>query len=304
LPLQLWLLNSLALLQKHLRVLQFVGANEKGYVPVERTRGQTKRSKGFIGEGQAEWFGTEYLKWLLIFGDEKESVVIAATFPQQLDRDLSEKMKASILTATWDRKKDVSPTEDLNFRVDAKGELKLAKRVANLLVFSKGGIFPSKDVDDPIFIVGQSVSKMEMGNPEEFAKARILQTAEITDVEIEQSNKVTIDHLSGYEIVAKAKDKASARPMLVYQVMLFDAQTYFLMQGLISDTNHQLNLEVFKEMARTFHRKIISYTSRVMCGRSITKPADGAAACFSSNLNPSRWNADRAPQLKAGVRRP
>jgi hypothetical protein len=210
---------------------------------------------GLLVKVKQNAFGTEYLKWLLIFGDEKESVMIAATFPKELDGDLSEKMKASILTATWDRKKDVSPTEGLNFRVDEKGELKLAKRIANLLAFSKRGIFPSKDVDDPVFIVGQSVSKMEIGNPEGFAKARILQTAEIKDVEIEQSNKVTIDHLNGYEIVAKGKDKASARPMVVYQVMLFDGQSYFLMQGLISDRNRQLNLELFKEMARTFHRK-------------------------------------------------
>jgi len=31
--------------------------------------------------------------------------------------------------------------------------------------------------------------------------------------------------------------------------------------------------------------------------------ADGAIASFSSNLFPSALNADRAPQLKAGVRR-
>lgn len=43
--------------------------------------------------------------------------------------------------------------------------------------------------------------------------------------------------------------------MVVYQVMLFEQQTYFLIQGLISNRNRQPYLKVFKEMARTFKRK-------------------------------------------------
>jgi hypothetical protein len=43
--------------------------------------------------------------------------------------------------------------------------------------------------------------------------------------------------------------------MAVYQVMLFENQSYFLTQGLISDRNRESNLKVFKEMAKTFKRK-------------------------------------------------
>jgi len=210
---------------------------------------------GLLVQAKQNAFGTEYLKWLLIFGDEKESVMITASFPKELGGELSKRMKASILTATWNREKNVSLTEGLNFTVDEKGELKIAKRIANLLMFTSSGIFPSKDVDAPVFIVGQSVSKVEIVNPEEFANARIRQTATITNFDIEQSNRVTIDNLNGYEIVAKGKDKASGQSMLVYQVLLFEEQSYYLMQGLVRDINRQPNLEIFKGMARTFKRK-------------------------------------------------
>lgn len=199
-------------------------------------------------------YETVFLKWLLILGDEKETAMITATFPKMYEAELSEKLKASVLTAIWDRKKDVTPTEGLNFTVEEKGELKLSKRFSNMLMFTKNGVFPSKDVNDPLFIVGQSISKTAIPDNEEYAKARVLQISQIKDIKIEQSNKITIDNLNGYEIVANGKDTKSGQPMLIYQIMLFEEQNYFLVQGLVSNENRQSNLEVFKQMARTFKR--------------------------------------------------
>jgi hypothetical protein len=200
-------------------------------------------------------YDTDYLKWLLVFGDEKETVMIAATFPKQFGTKLSEVMKTSIFTATWDKGKIVSPTEGLTFAVSEKGELKIAKRFSNMLLYTQSGSIPKKSIDDPLFIVGQSVSKIETDDIESFAKSHILQTDSVTGVEIELSNKMSIDNLNGYEIVAKAKDSKSGEPMFIYQTMLFDAQGYYLMLGMVSDRQRQAYLTVFREMAGTFKRK-------------------------------------------------
>lgn len=211
--------------------------------------------RGVLVQVKQNAFGTEYLKWIVIFGDEKESVLVAATFPKEHENDLSERMRASILSASWDREKNISPTEGLSFTFSEKGELKLAKRIANLLTFTKSGIFPSKAVDDPIFIIGQAISKIEVDDVEGFAKSRIGKTASVTGIEIEQSNTVIIDNLNGYEIVARGKDLDSGQPMVIYQTMLFEGQSYYIMQGLISGKQRQKYLTVFKEMAGSFKRK-------------------------------------------------
>lgn len=199
-------------------------------------------------------YGTNFLKWLLVFGDEKETAMITATFQKQHEAELSEKMKASVLTATWDTKKEVSPTEGLSFTIEERGELKLSKRFSNMLIFTKHGIFPSKTADDPLLVVGQSISKTAIPDNEQYAKARVIQITQVKDVEIEKLSKITLDDLDGYEIVAKGKDNKSGQAMLVYQVMLFEEQHYFLMQGLVSDKNRQSNLDVFRDMTRTFKR--------------------------------------------------
>lgn len=210
---------------------------------------------GLLFKVEQTAYETDFLKWLLVLGDDKETVMITATFPKKYEAELSEKMRASVLTSVWDRKKTVTPLEGLNFTIEEKGELKLSKRFSNMLMFTKNGIFPSKDVDDPLFIVGQSISKTAIPNNEEYAKARVLQISQIKDVKIEQSNKIIIDNLSGYEIIANGKDNKSEKPVAVYQVMLFEEQSYYLIQGLVGNNNRQSNLEIFKDMARTLKRK-------------------------------------------------
>jgi hypothetical protein len=203
-------------------------------------------------------FGTDILKWILIFGDEKESVLIVAAFPKEFEKKLSAEMKTSIFTASWDRAKNVSPTEGLNFTISEKTGLKFAKRVSNSLLFNKSGVIPSKSTDDPLFIVGQSISKFEIDadDTEEFSRSRILQNDSVTEIEIEYSKKMTIDNLNGYEILARGKDVKSGQMMTIYQIMLFESQSYYLMVGLVTENQRQAYLTVFKEMAESFKRKL------------------------------------------------
>lgn len=178
--------------------------SKRGMVLLKKQRVVVGGQTGILAQVKQIFPEAEYLKWLLLFGDGKKSVLITAAFPKELESQLSEAMKASILTARLDSQKNVPPTEGLNFSITEKGGLKLANRMANLLAYSRDGIFPSKDLNDPIFVVGQSLREIDIADAEAFVKARVRQTAEVTDVEIEQSNKVTIDNLKGYEIVAKA----------------------------------------------------------------------------------------------------
>ena len=210
---------------------------------------------GVLAQVSQTMGGTEYLKWLFAIGDEQDTLFVVAVFPKASELKLSEKLKASILSVRWDKKKPIELTEGLNFSIAPSGDLKLARRMSNALAFTKNGVFPSKDIDDPFFLVAQSLARTVLADPEGFARARVLQTSEVTDVEIETTQKITIDALNGYEIVATAKDKASNKPMAIYQVILFEEPGYFIMGGLVSERNRESFLKVFEAMAKTFKRK-------------------------------------------------
>ncbi len=231
------------------------GAAKRGMIVVDKQAVTINGHSGVLLRIKQNASGIEFLKWLLVFGDEKESVMVTAAFPKQFEDTLSGKMKASILTAKWNKELNVPFTEGLNFVVVEKGDLKFAKRISNLLLYSKGGIFPSKSVDNPVFVVGSSFSRFAIDEREKFAEKRITQSDTVQDIQIEQSSGVIIDDLRGYELSAKGKDVKSGELMVVYQVLLFEEQTYYIIQGLVSEKEKQDYLATFKDMARSFKRK-------------------------------------------------
>jgi hypothetical protein len=114
--------------------------------------------------------GVDFLKWVLIFGDEAESVMVTATFPQDLEDKLSEPLKQSVLTTRRDQNLAASTDEGLDYLVKEQGALKLAQRFSNGLLFTKAGIFPSRSVNDPVFVVAPSIAEQTIADPEAFAK--------------------------------------------------------------------------------------------------------------------------------------
>jgi hypothetical protein len=133
--------------------------------------------------------------------------------------------------------------------------MKLAKRMANMLVYTKGGVMPAEGEDVPLFVVGQSISKVNVEDPESLAKLSLLQNDSVADIEIEQSTKVLIHSLSGYEIIARGLEKKSKQPTVIYQTMLFENQNYYIMLGMVGSEQRESYLPVFKEMAESFSRK-------------------------------------------------
>ena len=227
----------------------------RGMILLHKQKVMVGRYSGFLFHIKQLVSDTEYVKWLLLFGEGQESVMIAANLPKALEKDLSPKMKASILTATWDRDKQVSPTDGLNFTLAEKGDIRFAKRMVETLLYTKNAVFPSKSPDDPLFIVGRTVRKVQVEDKQQFAKTRISQTASVKLTDIGEATEIAIDGLSGYEILAKAIDLSSGTPMMVYQVILYGDQTYYLMQGLISSSRGPEYVAVFREMAQTFKLK-------------------------------------------------
>ena len=200
-------------------------------------------------------YGTQFLKWMLALGDENEVVLITATFPKESEKKFSQALRQSVLSAKWNKSQSVAADKGLNFSVSEKGAFKLAKRISNALLYTDSPVFPNKSPDAPLFIVAPSFGRPSTGDQKASAEARVFQIAGVINIGVVDPQPVTIDGLSGYEIVTSGKDKETGRPVSVYQVMLFDDGAYYLMQGLVSAGQAAKYLDTFKEMARSFKRR-------------------------------------------------
>jgi hypothetical protein len=199
--------------------------------------------------------GQVFLKWSLVFGDDRKTTMVTATSPMAAARELSARLKAAVLSTRLDRVSHVDPRADLPFTLAASPKLKLTPGINRTLAYTKDGVIPAKSPKDPLFIVAPSVGKVVTRDKQQFAERRLHQTAQTKRLAAKTTDAVNIDGLDGYESLANAEDAESGTPLFVYQVILFDSSSYVLMQGLVGTELRDEYLPEFKRMARSFQRK-------------------------------------------------
>jgi hypothetical protein len=198
--------------------------------------------------------GVEFLKWMGIFGDDKGTCLVTASFPKSAEASLLTPLKTAVLGAQASGA-PVDPLAGLTFRISPTNDLQLAKVIGNNMLFSKGGVFPVKSQDIPIFIAAASASQgLNIPDKRLFAEARLQKVAKLTNVRVKSTEPISADGLDGFESTADATETTSNANMFVYQVILFDADGYFVMQGIASDEVGRAQLPTMKLMARSFKK--------------------------------------------------
>jgi hypothetical protein len=197
-----------------------------------------------------------YLKWMVITGNEKETVLVTATFPEEMKARLSSAMEQSALSVQWDAEAKIDPLAGLNFSFNDDPSLRFARRISNGVMLTKDDALPGKPNNDPFFIIGPSVSQVEISDIRQFAERKLMQTEKATGIIIKKQSDVTIAGLSGREIVAEAQwNDLSDAPMIIYQVLLLDGENYFIMQGFAPREEQEKYLAVFTRIAKSFRKK-------------------------------------------------
>jgi hypothetical protein len=81
--------------------------------------------------------GTTYLKWIVATGTEKETVLITATFREAVKLKWSTALEKAVLSAQWNDAVEVDQLAGLNFSIKDHPEMKIARRITNLLLLTQ-----------------------------------------------------------------------------------------------------------------------------------------------------------------------
>ncbi len=225
-----------------------------------KSKGMTLLSKEIIGFNNSKATlvkvsqpanGTIYFKQILLFGDEKNTVIVNGIYPES-SKNIEGKIKEALLSTTYNSSQNDDPLEAAGFIVNTDGtDFKVAKYISGSLVFSTDGQIPT---EKPTFIVGNSLTRVSFENQKQYAEERLKKLPRGELNVIRESKEVAIDNLKGYEIVANGKDKNN-KPELVYQVVLFeDKGGYFIMVGKATE-EFEKHLASFRSISKTFKRK-------------------------------------------------
>jgi hypothetical protein len=196
-----------------------------------------------------------FLKWMIMTGNEKELVMVTATFPENLKTEFSSPMKQSALSVQWEADAEIDPLAGLNFTFKDDPALKFAKRFSNLVILTKDGALPGKPTNDPFFTIAPSFSQGIIPDAKKFAEKMLAEEDDISGLVIKKQSDVTIAGLQGIEIVAEAQSKKPDMPVAVYLVLLLDGNNYFRMQGIAPREEQEKYLAIFIRVAQSFRKK-------------------------------------------------
>jgi hypothetical protein len=197
----------------------------------------------------------DFAKFILVFGDESETVLLTASMPKNLQNKLAPALKQSLLTAKWQKDKAVDPFNDLPFAITGTPSLKFSDRLINCLAYTEDGMMPVKSTAAPMLVACQSIGSARVSDREQFAKERLAKTALIEKISIESGKAIDINGIDGYEIIATASDSKTKEPVIVYQVLLFESNSYYIIQGRVGSKLRSEYLDDFQTMATSFKKK-------------------------------------------------
>ncbi len=194
--------------------------------------------------------GATFEKWMAAFGNSSATVLVVATYPQTLASELRAPMRSAVLSATWKPEAKLDPFDGLSFRIRESKHLKIQNRVQNMLLLAHPARSPSSLLE-PFAVVGSSHSPVRIDDLELFARQRITQTAQISDLREIHGESVEVAGRPAYEITAKAKDLKSGESLHVYQLVLVEGQSYYLMQAMVGESQFDQYLPEFRAIARS-----------------------------------------------------
>jgi hypothetical protein len=192
----------------------------------------------------------DVLKWMLIAGDAKFTIMIVGTFGTA-SPEIGEAIRRSVLTASWGATAG-GPFEGLTFRITPTGRFKLANRVSNMLMFTESGTPGSPGSTEALFLAGHSIGRGTVTDLRVFAEARAKQTTLIKGLKNVSGQDIQVAGLNAYELQADASDARYGRGMRLYQVIAPDATGYYILQGLCRADRAADLMPEFKALTASF----------------------------------------------------
>jgi hypothetical protein len=198
---------------------------------------------------------TVFLKWSLIFGNDQTTTMVTAAFPKTYEKKLSNLLKAVVLSSIQiNQSTSVNAETGLPFTLAASKKLKLVQGISRTLTYTKDGVLLGKSME-PMFIVVPSIGNVLVANQQQYAEQLLQQMEDTKKLTVKSTKTIMIAGLHGYESLAEAEDAKSGTPFIIYQVILFNQDSYIRMLGLTKVELRDEYLPEFRAMARSLQRK-------------------------------------------------
>lgn len=209
--------------------------------------------EGFLIELNQEANGMAFSKHILVYGDEKSTMFINATYLKD-SLELGKKMMESILTTIVDNKMNINPREALDYSLNEKvGLLQFKSVIGNGMLFNRDLKTPTESADKATLLTDKSFAKVKINNKKQFCISRVINyPGDFSVIPAKGINEIEVDDLKGFELYANNNETSNEE---MYQVILFDIDGgYYLFIGSYLSGSKDAPNDI-KKIISTFKRK-------------------------------------------------
>lgn len=198
--------------------------------------------------------GATIRRWFVAFGRLDVAVMFAASTPVQGSAAIGPVLEATMKTARWDPAFALASYDGLGFTVVESESLKVSERLPQMIAFTRAGHQGALDPSDPLFLAGSSKTARAVTDLAAFSRRHLAEMPELADLRIRTEKPVQVGGIAGFEITAKAKDRASGVELEVYQVIATAGVRTFVLQGFVGEADAKEFMPQFREVAFSLRR--------------------------------------------------
>lgn len=191
-------------------------------------------------------------KSILITADPTLTALVIAQTPPGAPPALSEEMRAALMTvAIRPPLSSADQLAALPFRMRDDAGFRVVRAMAgNAILMTDGPKDVVREAEQPILIVAQSMGgSPAVADRETFARSALISNTVLTETVIERSQAFRQDGADWHEIVAKAKDGISQKPVIVMQTIRFERDGYLRVVGIVGAELRDAVLPRFRRVA-------------------------------------------------------
>lgn len=226
----------------------------QGMKVLRRRTHRNGRYPGLLLEVEQRTKAGDFYKWIWLFGSQEECVIVLGACALDQGETHTDLLKALVLSSAWDAERTVDRDSALVFELGDTGGMERVEVVSGALGYMPPrGPFGGKD-RRALFLCAPGMTAVPTDR-EAYARARIQQTATFSNIEIESIEPVEVDGLQGYATLATALDENDGGRSFIYQVLLSEGMTYWVLSGMGPQPERAELLPLYRKTASSFRRK-------------------------------------------------
>lgn len=235
------------------------GFNKDGFISqgmelIESNEVKFEKGNGILYKATKKNGNSLFRKWILVLDNHPSAIMINGTFIDTFRSAISNDIIDCLLSAKNNKDIYIDYEDAVDFKLDVTDtKLKFAKYFTGTLIYTVDGNFPTKSEDGTSVKIGSSLGVVEIANPKKFALEK-LHDLPYNFIDNPEINPIELDGLSGYEIKTYSLDKKTGIKQLIYQVILYSNNTFYLILG-TAYNDFENNLSLFIDVSSSFKRR-------------------------------------------------